>query len=89
MAYIAIFPLVAWIWMIASVWIEPDNNEAVVMSETYLKTADNTGAPNVSSNALEPGHTVNIIRSNEDWHQVQTMGGEQGWIIGSAVERVE
>ncbi len=89
MAYVAIFPLFVWIWVLAGVWVEPEKNEAVVMNEVFLKTADNVGASNVSSVPLEPGHTVNIVRSNADWHQVQTMGGQQGWVQNSAIERVK
>jgi hypothetical protein len=88
MAYLAVFPFIAWLWLLIGVWIEPQKDEAVVLNESFLKTADNIGASNVSPQPLEPGHTVDILRTQGDWHQVQTIGGMQGWVQNSAVERV-
>ncbi len=86
--YIAVIPFVFWLWMLVGAFIEKESNEAVVMSEYYLKTADNPGASNVSSSPVEPGHTVEILREAESWTQVQTTRGVKGWLPSSSIEAV-
>ena len=87
-SYLSIIPFLLWIWVIAGVMLQPDKNEGVVINEYFLKTADNPGASNISQNPLAPGFTVEIIRSNGDWFQVQSANGQKGWIQKSAIELV-
>ncbi len=87
-SYLSIIPFLLWIWVIAGVMLQPDKNEGVVINEYFLKTADNPGASNISQNPLAPGYTVEIVRSNGDWFQIQAANGQKGWIQKSAIELV-
>ena len=87
--WLAALPLAAWIWLLVGVYSHTNDAEAVVMHETWLKTADNTGASNVQKTSLMPGYSVKILKTSPDWAQVQTGAGVQGWIQESEIERVE
>lgn len=88
-AYFAILPFILWIWAILSVVLDAPREHAVVMTETFLKTADNPGASNVSSTPLEPGYSVKIVDAREHWVQVQLVNAQQGWIPESTIERID
>ncbi len=88
-AYLAIFPMALWGWMLAGALFEPESHEAIVMDEVFLKTADNAGASNVSTMPLEPGFTVQILKTYNNWVQIQTSSGETGWLQNSAIEPVQ
>lgn len=87
--YLSVFPFVLWIWMIAGVCVEPEKNEAVVMHESYLKTADNVGASNIVATPLEPGYSVEVVKTVGDWKQVKTPSGVRGWLPNSNIECVK
>ncbi len=88
MSFAGIVPLIAWIWLMAGHWTAPQIDEGVIMSEVWLKTADNPGASNVSAAPLEPGFGVEILKTRDGWVQVRCGDGMQGWINQSAVEHV-
>ncbi|MBQ1925441.1 MAG: BatD family protein [Proteobacteria bacterium] len=88
LCYLSTIPFILWIWLLAGTFFEPKSDSAIVMSETYLKTADNTGAANVTPAPLEPGFTVEILKTSNGWHQVRTSNQDKGWLQASAVERI-
>ena len=88
LCYLSVFPFILWIWMLASAFVENEKNEAVVMSEVFLKTADNAGASNVSATPIEPGYTVTVIKTAGDWTQIQTRNGTRGWVSKGTIERI-
>ncbi len=87
--WLSVLPLAAWIWLLVGVYSHTNDAEAVVMHETWLKTADNAGASNVQKTALMPGYSVKVLKTSPDWAQVQTGAGVQGWIQETDIERVE
>lgn len=87
--WLSILPFAAWIWLLVGVYSHTSETEAVVMQETWLKTADNSGASNVQKTALMPGYSVKVLKTAPDWAQVQTGAGILGWIQESDIERVE
>lgn len=87
--YIATIPVILWLWMVLSVVAQKHDAEGVVLQECYLKTADNAGASNVSQTPLEPGFSVKILESRNDWYQVVHSNGQKGWIPRSGIESVE
>ncbi len=89
MRWIAVLPLAIWLWLVIGVYASSEQEDAVVMNEVFLKTADNAGASNASSTALLPGYTVHVIKMNGEWMQVKTLSGIQGWVKSSSVERVK
>lgn len=88
LSFAGIVPLIAWVWLMAGHWTAPQTDEGVIMSEVWLKTADNPGASNVSATPLEPGFGVEILKTRDGWVQVRYGDGMQGWISQSAVEHV-
>lgn len=88
LSYLATIPFILWLWLLAGAMLEPKSDDAIVMTETYLKAADNTGAANVSPAPLEPGFTVEILKTSNGWHQVRTSNQDKGWLQASAVERI-
>ncbi|MBR4985507.1 MAG: BatD family protein [Proteobacteria bacterium] len=88
LCYLSTIPFILWIWLLSGTLLEPQSDAAIVMSESYLKTADNTGAANVSPAPLEPGFTVEILKTSNGWHQVRTANQDKGWLQASAVERI-
>lgn len=86
--FIGIFPLILWVWLLAGYWTTPANRTGVIQTETWLKTADNVGAENVSATPLEPGFSVEIVKERGDWVQVRYSGSQLGWMRRSSVESV-
>ena len=87
---IAVLPFIAWMWLLASVAMQPDHSkDAVVMLETALKNADNAGAANVLSDPVQPGVPVSVVETRGDWVMVSVTDGVQGWMNRSAIEYVE
>lgn len=89
LSFIGIVPLIVWLWLMAGYWTSPQAHEGVIMSEVWLKTADNAGASNVSAMALEPGYSVEIVKERDGWVQVRYGDGAQGWVSRTAVEYVD
>lgn len=89
LSFIGIVPLIVWLWLMAGYWTSPQAHEGVIMSEVWLKTADNAGASNVSAMALEPGYSVEIVKERDGWVQVRYGDGSQGWVSRTAVEYVD
>ena len=89
LSFIGIVPLIVWLWLMAGYWASPQAHEGVIMSEVWLKTADNAGASNVSAMALEPGYSVEIVKERDGWVQVRYGDGAQGWVSRTAVEYVD
>ena len=88
-SFMAVIPLIGWMWMMAGAFAQPkQTNGAIVMSESFLKTADNNGASNVSDNPVQPGIFVTVVESRDNWLQVKTNAGQKGWINRSAVEYI-
>lgn len=89
LSFMGIVPIIVWLWLMVGYWTSPQAREGVVMTEAWLKTADNAGASNVSAVALEPGYSVEVLKEREGWVQVRGSDGSQGWLSRSAVEYVE
>ena len=88
-SFLAVIPFLAWIWMLAGAYIQPKSDDMVVMTESYLKTADNAGSSNISAVPLEPGQGLALIHERDSWLQVETSSGQRGWISRSSVEFVK
>ena len=85
----SVLPFLVWLWLLASVGMQNDRDgDAVVMHETSLKNADNSGAASVLPFMLEPGVLVEIVQERESWVSVRLPNGVQGWLLASSVERV-
>ena len=88
-SFLAIIPLLAWVWMLIGAYIQPKSNDAIVMTESWLKTADNAGASNISNLPLEPGYSLSIVHTRDNWLQVETASGQKGWINRSSVAYIK
>ncbi len=87
---LAILPLIAWLWMLASVVSQDQrNDEVVVMSEVFLKTADNAGSANVSSAPIQSGTPAVIVETRGEWVEVRLPGEGQGWLNVSSIEHIK
>lgn len=88
--YLASIPALLWLWVILGMAFAPAPDEAVVMQETYLKTADNIGASNAATRPAQPGESVKkIITERNGWCQIQLVSGQQGWVTCSTIERID
>ena len=89
MAFLAVIPLIGWVWMIAGALAQPKlDNSGIVVTESYLKTADNNGSANISETPVAPGMGVTVVESRDGWMQVKTTDGQKGWMNASAVEYI-
>ena len=89
MVFLSVIPFIGWVWMLAGALAQPKlNDTGIVITESYLKTADNSGASNVSDNQVAPGISVTVIEDRNGWIQVKTADGQKGWMNASAVEYV-
>ena len=89
MIFLSVIPFIGWIWMLAGALAQPKlDDTGIVIAESYLKTADNSGAANVSDNQVTPGISVTVIEDRNGWVQVKTADGQKGWMNASAVEYV-
>lgn len=88
--YLASIPAILWLWVILGMAFAPAPDEAVVMQETFLKTADNIGASNAAPRPAQPGESVKkILTERNGWCQIQLVSGQQGWVTCSAIERID
>ncbi len=89
LVFLSVIPIIGWLWMLAGALAQPKlDNTGIVISESYLKTADNNGASNVSDMPTPPGITVTVIEDRNGWMQIKTEDGQKGWMNASAVEYV-
>lgn len=85
LSFLAVIPFVVWIWLMAGVYAQQKSADVVVMTEAFLKSADNPGASNLTGSPVEPGSAFSVIQQRGSWIQVENTSGQKGWISDSAI----
>ena len=76
--------------LMSSIFDYQGNPLAVVQSQAGpLRSADNQGAPAITTEWLPEGCIVKILHQNEDWSEVSLFSGTRGWIPNSSLRVVE
>ena len=76
--------------LMSSIWDYQSNPVAVVQSQAGpLRSADNQGAPAITTEWLPEGCIVKIVQQNEDWSEVSLFSGTRGWIPNHGLRVIE
>lgn len=89
LAGISVLPFAVWVAMIASVVLEDRHeDDAVVMDDVVMRSADSAGAPAALLQPLPRGTEVTVLERRFAWTHVRVANGTPGWVPTGAVERI-
>jgi hypothetical protein len=86
---LALVPLVVWIAMTASLFLEDrHSDDAIVVDAVVLRAADSAGAPAATAQPLPRGTEVTIVERRDSWTRVRVASGTAGWVQSGSLVRV-
>ncbi len=89
---LAIMPLLAWLAIGISLFLEPDTSalrNVVVVEESVVYAADSENSLPRLSKPLPSGAELTLVQVRDRWTEVQLPDGRTGWVLSSAIERLE
>jgi tetratricopeptide (TPR) repeat protein len=90
--FLAALPWLIWLILTLSLWWNRTGHapgEVVVVTETVLRSADSENASPRLANPLPSGAELDLLQQQDRWSEVRVPGGRTGWLLTSALERID